>query len=201
MQPEFAFQVACNCRVAIDVLLTFGLGRFNPPIGAHWTVENHGARPRRTRHASWLTRHRRNHWRWPRGLGQFNHDIFIVLFTVPDYRQSSGLILRPKTHSPQGPGRLIAADALSSATEAVATGIALRLVAIRSILDGTFHTGTPLLFAVPSRIGSAGKMFGLLKFVSQIWRWMRGGTQQFDSVSRSFELFQCHEPRAPHIAG
>jgi len=26
LQPKFTFQVACNCGVAIDFLLTFGLG-------------------------------------------------------------------------------------------------------------------------------------------------------------------------------
>src|SRR3981189_1596420 len=94
LQPEFVSQEACNCRVSIHLLLTFGLGRLNPPIGTHWIVENHGVCPGRTRHASWLTHYRR---RWPRGLGQFSHDIFIVLFAGPDDRQSSGLILRPIT--------------------------------------------------------------------------------------------------------
>src|SRR5258708_11849940 len=103
-----------------------------------------------------------------------------------------------KTHSPQGPGRLIGSRRAKQATEAVATGIALRLVAIRSILTASFILAPRFLFAVPS--ASA-----LLKNVRSVEicfaKWMRGGTRQFDSVSRSCELFQCHEPRAPHIDG
>jgi hypothetical protein len=52
-------------------------------------------------------------WTWRRGFGRFNHNITPLLFIAPYNRPDPGLAPRPKTHSPQELGYLIAADAAS----------------------------------------------------------------------------------------
>src|SRR3979411_21315 len=76
LQRDFVSREACNWGVAFLLLLTFGLGRLNPPIGTHWIVEIHGVCPGRTRHASWLTHY---HRREPRGLCQLKHQTFLLV--------------------------------------------------------------------------------------------------------------------------